>query len=246
MVQGWARSDYKADLTDYIEALPRGVLRQQAARALVNEILKGGPDDLIAWADGIPIDAERRMKQMAFQKAAYALSQVAPARAAQWFDAHLGRVYSVGALKVITLHWLERDPASAMDWVVELPGSDRRSDLVERSFKSWIELDADAAQKWALGASPAPGVDPAVRILVRRHFEQRPAEAMDWAFRIHAREPRLRVLLSAGRGWLRKDRDAFMAWLPESGLETQVRELILKTPRKGATGPGEDMDDPEI
>jgi hypothetical protein len=233
MVQGWARSDHKADLTDYIEALPTGVLRQQAARALVNEILKGGPDALIAWADGIPIDAEGGMKEMAFKKAAYALSQVVPARTAQWFDAHRGRTYSGGALKVITLHWLERDPASAMDWIVELPGSDRRSDLVKRSFKSWVALDADAAQKWALGASPAPGVDPAVRVLVRRHFEQRPAEAMDWAFRIHAREPRQRVLLSAGRGWLRKDRDAFMAWLPESGLGSQVRDLILNTPTRG-------------
>jgi hypothetical protein len=192
-----------------------------------------------------PERIEQCVESTSFQKAVYALSQIAPGRAAQWLDAHRGQSYAVGAQKVITQHWLERDPASAMDWVVELPGSDRRSDLVERSFKSWIELDADAAQKWALGASPAPGVDPAVRILVRRHFEQRPAEAMDWAFRIYAREPRLRVLLSAGRGWLRKDRDAFMAWLPESGLETRVRELILKRPRKGAAGPGEDMDGPE-
>jgi hypothetical protein len=245
MVQGWARSGHKTDLTDYIEALLNDALRQQSARALVNEILKGGPDDLIAWVDGIPIDAERRLKQIAFQKAVYALSQIAPARAAQWFDAHRGQSYAVRAQKVITLHWLERDPASAMDWIVELPGSDGRSELVKRSFASWVKIDAEAAQKWALDASPAPGVDPAVRILVRRFFRRHPAEAMDWAFKIHARKTRLRVLVTTGRGWLSKDRDAFMAWLPESGLETQVRELILKTPRKGAAGPGEDMDGPE-
>jgi hypothetical protein len=41
---------------------------------------------------------------------------------------------------------------------------------------------------------------------------------------------------------LRKDPDAFMAWLPESGLEAQVRDLILNTARKDAADTAEDAD----
>jgi hypothetical protein len=240
MVQGWARSDLKYELTRYIESLPQGRPRQQATRTLVNEILKGGPEEVIAWAEEIPVDAERQFKRLTFQKAANAVARIAPARAARWVDAHLDGRYAAGAPKAVALRWLEQDPAAALDWLATLPQLGGGAELVKRGFKSWVEADPDAAKKWAMDASPALGVDPAVRVMVRRNFDRRPARAMQWAHRIYAREARLRVQTSAGRAWLRKDPDAFMAWLPESGLETQVRDLIMNTARKGASGNAED------
>lgn len=232
MIQGWARSEHKDSLTRYIVNLPQGIPRQQATKALISEILKGGADELIAWVDAIPVDAERQFKRAAFQKAANAIARVAPTRAALWLDEHLGNRYAVGAPKVVAIRWLERDPPAAMDWLVTITEKTRGADLVKQSFSSWTKIDSEAAEQWALAASPAPGVDPAVRVLVRRYFDTRPAEAMEWAHRIHDPTTRTRVLASAGRSWLRADPEAFMTWLPESGLESQIRDLILNTARK--------------
>ena len=55
---------------------------------------------------------------------------------------------------------------------------------------------------------------------------------MEWAHLVHDPVVRRRVQTAAGRAWFRKDPDAFMAWLPESGLESQVRDLILNTPTR--------------
>ncbi len=49
---------------------------------------------------------------------------------------------------------------------------------------------------------------------------------------VHDPVVRTRVQTLAGRAWFRRDHDAFMAWLPESGLENQVRDLIQNTPTR--------------
>jgi hypothetical protein len=244
MVQGWARSEHKGELTRYLEKLPQGVPRQQATRVLANEILKGGPEELIAWADEIPVDAERQFKRLTFQKAANAMAGVEPELAAQWVDEHLGQRYAVAAPKVVVLRWREEDPAAALDWLISLPATVGRRELVKQTFESWVESDTDAAQEWARRASPAAGVDPAVRVLVRKFFKTSPAVAMEWAERIHVPEIRQSVMASAGRAWLAQGRDAFLAWLPESGLEPEIRDLILNTTRRTPAGGVENVDGP--
>jgi hypothetical protein len=205
---------------------------------LINEILKAGSDALIQWAEEIPVAAEQQFKRMTFQKAANAIAGDQPAKAAMWIDGHLGQSYAAGAPKAVALRWVERDPAAAMDWLVGLPEASEGGTLVKGTFKSWVDADIASAEEWALGAAPAAGVDPAVRVLVRAYFDPNPAKAMGWTHRIHTRQVRLRVQASAGRAWLRADRDAFMAWLPDSGLDDQVRDLILNTARKKPVEPG--------
>ena len=46
-----------------------------------------------------------------------------------------------------------------------------------------MKIDADAAEAWALEASPAAGSDPAVRVLIRRYFDRDPERAMEWSQR---------------------------------------------------------------
>jgi hypothetical protein len=75
-------------------------------------------------------------------------------------------------------------------------------------------------------------VDPLIRVVIRRDFDRRPALAMEWAHLLHDPGVRERVKISAGGAWHRKDPDAFLAWLPDSGLEDPVRDLILNTPMK--------------
>ncbi len=95
-------------------------------------------------------------------------------------------------------------------------------------------------------ASPAKAVDPAVRVLVRRDSQLRPASALDWAHRLHNHTLRQRVLTAVGRAWLERAPAEFKAWLPDSGLEKQIQELILNAqPRRGrpdGASPGASFD----
>jgi hypothetical protein len=232
MVQGWARDDRRDELTDYLADQPPSVSRQRATLALANEILRGGPDELIAWVDTIDADPSNAFKRVAFQKSANALAQVDPARAAHWLDDHLGRPYALQAPNVVAMHWAERDPAAALDWLVSLPEESNEADRTKTIFTRWLEDDTKSAEAWVRSAVPSRDVDPLVRVIIRRTFDRDPALAMEWAHLLHDPIVRTRVQTSAGRAWFREDRDAFMAWLPESGLESQVRDLILNTPTR--------------
>jgi hypothetical protein len=247
MVTGWARSDARASLTEYIENMQQGTARQRAIKVFIHEILKGGPDALIAWTESIPIDAARQFKRATFQKSVNLMAGVEPRRAADLLEEHLGEPYANKSHRVLTLSWLKSDPAAAMDWLATLEGERALPEVVKKSFASWVEIDPVPAEAWALGAPPTSTLDPARRVLVRKYFNQEPARAMDWAHRIDDRMTRLRVQASAGRAWWRADPDAFLAWLPDSGLDTQVRDLILNTAHNAAApteSPGVDRRQP--
>ena len=230
MVEGWARSDRRDELDEYLAAQPPSVYRQRATAALANEILKGGPDELIAWVDSIEADPENAFKRTAFQRAANALAQIDPVRAARWLDEHLGRPYAMRAPNVVARHWAETDPAAAMSWLVSLPEKSTEEDRTKRIFIRWLNRDAKSAESWVRAAAPSDAVDPLIRVIIRRDFDRRPALAMEWAHLLHDPGVRKRVQISAGGTWHRKDPDAFLAWLPDSGLEDPVRDLILNTP----------------
>jgi hypothetical protein len=229
MVQGWARSNAKESLTEYIENMERGAARKRAIEVLTNEILKGGPDALIAWSNSIPSDAMRQFKGATFQMSVSAMARVDPKQAADWLEEHLGEPYAARSRRVLTVRWLERDPAAAMGWLATLDRDQASLELVKTSFAGWVKINPVAAEEWALGAPPKSILDPARRVLVRKYFEDEPETAMAWAHRMHDPPTRLRVQVSAGKAWRRADPDAFLAWLPNSGLDMQARDLILNT-----------------
>jgi hypothetical protein len=232
MVDGWAWSEHVEDLTSYLSQLRRGVKRKRATSALVKIILSDGVDELIAWVDHVP--TEGGFKRLAFQQSADAIAQIDPPRAAKWVDQHFGEPYVAQAPAAVSRHWLMRDPAAAMNWIITFPEESGRGERVERAFRSWVNAEPDEARAWVMASTPDAAVDPAVRELVRRDFGTDPGSAMDWAHRID--EPALRsyVQASAGGSWYQQDRESFMQWLPESGLESGVRDLILNSPGVGS------------
>lgn len=235
MVDGWARSEYVDDLTSYLSRLRSGVNRQRATSALVTIILSDGVDELIAWVDHVPTDAG--FKRLAFQQAADVIALIDPPRAAEWVDRHLDEPYARQAPAVVSQHWFLRDPAAAMNWLITLPEESGQRERVERAFRRWFNAEPQEARAWLIASTPDSAVDPAVRELVRQEFGSDPGSAMDWAHRIDDPAQRLHVQTSAGRSWYQQDPDSFMEWLPESGLESQVRALILNGPAVDGSNP---------
>jgi hypothetical protein len=237
MILGWARSDFRDDLSALIAAMPPGIRRQKAAAILAIEIRKDGAEALIQWAEDIPDDARANFKEIVFDKAANSLALADPAHASRWIRTHLGRSYAARAAGVITQRWLEQDPVAALDWALTLPASANRDETVASGFASWLERNPVDAEAWVLSSTPAPAVDPAVRVLVRRDYLPKPASALDWAHRIDDPGIRQRVLAAVGRSWFARDPEAVKSWLPESGLEQQIQHVILHSrPKRLATG----------
>jgi hypothetical protein len=227
LITGWARSEFKDDLTGYVMKIPRNMDRQRATRVLALEVLKDGTDALIAWAEGIPEDAERGFKRIAFRRVASEVAGIDPALAAQWIDGHQERPYAKIAREAISKRWLDSDPAAAMVWLLTLPAGEERNEELGRTYTTWFKKDSKAATVWLRSMSTVEGIDPVILVVVRRHSKPRPDLALDWAHLIHEDELRRNALIGVGRRWLERNPRAFKAWLPRSGLQGDIRREIM-------------------
>jgi hypothetical protein len=194
---------------------------------------------LIEWVDAIEVDPSTGFKRVAVQSSVNALAQIDPVRAARWIEGHLGRYYALRAPNVAARLWAERDPGAALSWLLSLPENSTEQDRTTRMFTRWLNRDAQSAESWLRSTVPSAAADPLVRVVIRRDFDRRPALAMEWAHLLHDPIVRTRVQTSAGRAWYRRNPESFKAWLPDSGLESQVQDLILNTPMRDERGGGD-------
>jgi hypothetical protein len=231
MVTGWARSDLEDDLTRYISEISTGLDRQRATQILAFEILKGGVEPLIEWAEEIPDDAPRNFKQTAVRRVANEVAGVDPERAVQWVDTLRDRPYAPVARKTIAQRWVETDPEATMNWLLTFSDAKERSEQLGPMFLMWFKKDQRAATIWLRSVSPAEAVDPAIVAVVRRDSTKRPSTALDWAHLIQDDALRRSALIGVGRRWFERNPKAFKAWLPKSGLQGDVRrEIMTPTP----------------
>ncbi len=233
LVTGWARSDLKDDLTRYIKEIPRSLDRQRATQILAFEILRGGVEASIKWADEIPDDATRSFKTTVVRRVANDVAGTDPKRAVQWIDGQRDRSYAPIAREAIAARWVESDPEATMNWLLTYSDTRERHKEVGSKFSTWFQKDRDAATEWLRSVSPTEAVDPAIVIVVRKESTRRPDAALDWAHLIHDDALRRNALVGVGRRWHQRNPDAFKAWLPKSGLQGDVRREIMSPPPNG-------------
>jgi len=226
LIAGWAWGEDKAGASDYIVRLSAGSTRQKATGALVTELMKQGPDTVIAWAESIPDDAPRNFKEVAFQHAANAMAIEDPVATAGWIEGHLDQPYSAEVPVAIGRRWIEQDPVVAMEWLVALPEGGVRDQAVSTAFRRWSTQSEDEAEQWLQQATPREALDHAVRVLVRRDAESAPARAVEWAARIENEKRRERALVGVVEPWYRRDPEAAGAWLDTSDLSPETQAAI--------------------
>jgi hypothetical protein len=235
LVQGWAQRDDKQPLIEYLASMGRGIARQKFTNILAAKIMEHeGPEGVRTWAEAIPDDAADHYKRTVFEKAANVLAAVDPPRAAEWIEGHLEHDYAAGAPHLIIRRWVGAgEPVAALEWAQGLPKGGARDDPVRAAFDRWMQTDLDGARAWLLNVAPAPGLDQAVRAMVRQTIRGEPKTAIEWAQRIHDPDLRRRVLIGVGNRWWRKDPDAANAWMAESGLDEETREAMVKPASAG-------------
>jgi len=235
LLDGWLRSDQRASAGAYIALLGQPERRRRLAFALAGEMMRDGTEAVIRWAEEVPDSAPNGFKRTAFQQAIGFVARDDPRRAIRWLDSHRAEPYSAGALSQIVRKWARyHDREGLMAWLRSLPEGDeragRRDDAIAEGFRIWLREDEDAAVGWLRSALPDGVLDPAVVQLALHLSESSPASAIDWVERIEDPDRRRRSLVRVGRVWRRRDPDALLAWLGESGLPQELQEQIRRGP----------------
>jgi hypothetical protein len=236
MIEGWLRSDDKEGVSEYIANFPDMKRRGRLYFLLAGEVvMTEGRDGAMRWVEALPDDAPNQLKLGMFHHVANMVASSDPVRAAEWFLAHRTRPYSEGALSGIARRWVQHhDRPAAFEWLLAMSSdglrAEERADAITSGFRSWIQIDPEAAQPWLLSMLPNPALDPAIKEAVKRLLPTAPDTALAWARRFDDESERHNQSVRVGVRWRSKDPQGFDAWLKENDLPEETRQRILKAP----------------
>ncbi|MBW2691325.1 MAG: hypothetical protein JRE57_01650 [Deltaproteobacteria bacterium] len=233
VVDGWMRSDDKEGATEYIANFPDMKRRGRLFFLFAGEIMMAkGPEGAMRWLETLPDDAPNQVKLGLFHHIAMMVTTEDPVIAAEWFYENRTRSFTEGALSGIARRWVqhhERPPA--FEWLLAMDSdglrAGERADAIADAFRSWMQIDPEAAQAWLLAQLPNPRLDSASKEAAKRLVPTDPDKALEWAARVNDDDERRTLLVRAGRRWREKDPEAFSAWLQENELPEEIRQKIL-------------------
>ncbi len=243
VIEGWLRSDDKEGVSEYIANFPDMKRRGRLIFLLAGEIVMAeGRDGAMRWTEALPDDAPNQLKLGLFHNVAKMVASDDPVRAAEWFLAHRTRPYSEGALAGIARRWVQHhDRPAAFEWLLAMSSdglrAGERADAITHGFRSWIQIDPEAAQLWLLSMLPNPALDPAIRETVKRLLPSEPDVALTWAQRFGDEAERNAQSVRVGIRWRNKNPESFDAWVKESDLPEEVQQKILAAPVSGIRMP---------
>ncbi|MEE2674614.1 MAG: hypothetical protein VX466_12515 [Myxococcota bacterium] len=238
LVQGWVRSHDHVGVSEYIASLPAMRRRDRLSFRLAGELMRDGPDAVIAWAEAVPVDAPNQFKQYAFYHAAGSVTRVDPARVIPFYKRHMGRGYTSTALRNIAIKWSQyHDPRELVAWVLSLPAGtvseSMRAEAIGAAVRTWAEKASDEVGPWLERKLPDPSFDRAIAEFVRAIADTSPELAVSWAARIENEAERRKYTLRAGRRWMKQAPEAARAWAVGADMPEDWREQILATkPRR--------------
>jgi hypothetical protein len=202
-----------------------------------------GMDAAMRWVEAISDDAPNEMKLAAFHNVVKMVAAEDPLRAAEWFLANRTRPYTEEALTGIARRWVQRHPndrPAAFEWLLAMSSdgirAGERGAAIGAGFRSWMQMDPEAAQSWLLSALPNPALDPAVSEAFKRLLPTDPGASMEWVQRLEDEAERHAESVRVGARWRGKDPDAFDAWLAKSDLPEETRQRILAAPQPPQLG----------
>jgi hypothetical protein len=249
-LDGWMRSDDKQGVADYLSAFPDVQRRGRFYSVLGGEVvMREGTDAAMRWVESLPDDAPNNQKKVLFNVVAKLVAGEDPVRAAEWFLAHRTRPYTEKALTGIARRWVQRHPndrPAAFEWLLAMDSdgirAGERGAAIGGGFRSWIQMDPEAAQSWLLPMLPNPALDFAVRETLKRLLPTDPGASMAWVQRLEDEAERHTESVRVGVRWRGRDPDAFDAWLAESDLPEETRQAILAAPQRPQRGARKKLD----
>ncbi len=239
VTDGWMRSDDKLGATDYIANFPEVKRRGRLFFLFAGEIVMAeGREGAMRWLDALPDDTPNQAKLGLFHHIAMMVAAEEPVSAAEWFYENRAKSFSEGALSGIARRWVQHnDRPTAFEWLLAMNSdglrAGERDDAIADGFRSWMQIDPEAAQAWLLAQLPNPELDSAIAGAAKRLMPTDPDKALEWALRLNHDEKRRTQVIRAGKRWREKDPEAFSDWLKENDLPEEIRQKILAAPKGG-------------
>jgi hypothetical protein len=233
LVAGWVGSYDIEGVTEFAATVEKPRRRNRLAFRLTGQVMRDGPEAVIAWADAVPIEAPNDFKQTVYSHALGAVARVDPELAAPWYERHIAEPFSAMTLRNVAIKWAQHhDPLALIAWVEGLPLDDsreaERADAIRAAMRIWAPADPENAERWLKSAPSSPGRDAAIGEFVRATIDSSPVEAMLWAAEIEDQALRKKTTLRLGRVWIEKDPDGATAWIRASDIPDVWRAAIMK------------------
>jgi len=227
LVKGWTRSGDYEGVTAYVSELPHGDLRDRYSAIVVAAIVANeGSDGAMAWADGVPEDANDNFKRTAFLKALRHVSARDPEQGAAWYEQQADQPYSNLGMSVVATEWIERDPESTFAWLGSQPVGGQRDLAMRFAMRRWLATDPDSAGVWMRSGDRSGEFAPTLDTYALWLAQHDPAEAVQWGARVPDETQSAKVLIAAGRRWRARDPEAFQAWLADAELPESTRTAL--------------------
>jgi len=237
VLDGWMRSDDKQGVSEYIAVFPDLKRRGRLFFLISGEVVMSeGVDGAMRWVDGLPDDLPNDMKLGVFHHVAKMVAQEDPVLAVDWFLEHHERPYSDGALNGIVLRWMQHhDRPAGMTWLLAVDSDDlrpgERDKAMAQAFRSWMQIDPEAAQSWLLTRLPNPELDPAITETFKRLLPTDPAKSMEWTLKLDDEKARRREAIKVGTRWRNWDPEGFKDWLEQNDLPDEIGQKISAAPQ---------------
>ncbi len=219
------------DLLIYIQGLGQGFERQRAVRAYLDALIdRDGPPAAIHFAEAIP-DGDRQYKIAVYWILGTELTRADPQAGAAWCAKHCDGPFGSGLADAVARAWAVQDGRAALEWAATLPEGTQREGAVHEAYRNWIRADRDGAMAWVAEQGP-DGVPPWFQVALPTYAEylsmRDPVAALPWLEQIAHEPTREYALMRNARRWRRVDEAAAEAWLAESPLSDELREMARK------------------
>ena len=200
-------------------------------RNLIENLEQGRPANFAAAARTILAMPPGPRRREALHRLASRWGRSDPTAALRWSEGLTGRD-RFSTMEDILRHWSEEDPASAADYVAQLPGSEHSLHLLRDLSHRWAETDRSAALEWSMALD-----DPALRMRALRGVasswaEHDPAEAAAFTTdSLESPDERHHVLEAVARRWAERDLQEALEWARdlEPGDQQRATRAVLRT-----------------
>ncbi|MED5418743.1 MAG: hypothetical protein VYA27_08570 [Verrucomicrobiota bacterium] len=200
-------------------------------RNLIENLEQGRPANFAAAARTILAMPHGPRRREALHRRASRWGRSDPTAALRWSESLTGRD-RFSTMEDILRHWSEEDPASAADYVAQLPGSEHSLHLLRDLSHRWAETDRSAALEWSMALD-----DPALRMRALRGVasswaEHDPAEAAAFTTdSLESPDERRHVLEAVARRWAERDLQEALEWARdlEPGDQQRATRAVLRT-----------------
>jgi hypothetical protein len=233
LVAGWVGSGDVDGATEFVSRYPDSNARDILTEALVKALLaREGPDELMQWADAVPLDAERKFKKTAFRKALRQASSRDPVRASVWFESHRGEDYALRMLAVVAAEWVEVDPDAAIAWVLAQSPGPAPQGALERLMNRWVKIDPNAATAFMRDSEPHESTSPMLFPFIIGIAATDPAEASRWIERVSEEREREQAIVLVAVAWRRQNAPEAQAWVDSLELSDELRRRLVPAKRR--------------